>query len=171
MICNLGDPMSLRHPVVAECEQSSTVNILRVCWSVLQCVAVCCSVLQCNLKSRPLSIYSSTVNPSGFFTSTVKSSGFFTKKRATNYRALVRKTTYQDSSNLNSRLLWIYEPSADCTKFTVGKSSKGSSGDSRPAVKHSSSTSRQARRLKWKKKGNETKQLPNSVSRQVSIRH
>jgi len=47
MICNLGDPMSLRHPVVAECEQSSTVNILRVCSSVLQCVAVYCSVLQC----------------------------------------------------------------------------------------------------------------------------
>ena len=59
MICNLGDPMSLRHPVVVVFPNQSTVvspneadavrqpSCIAVCCSVLQCVAACCSVLQC----------------------------------------------------------------------------------------------------------------------------
>ena len=58
MICNVGDPMSLGHPVPhlsaqdARC-QSVDVNYVRC--SVLQCAAACCSVLQ--------SIESESVHP------------------------------------------------------------------------------------------------------------
>ena len=42
MICKLGDPMSLRHPV-PHTSASCMWYALRVIYSVLQCVAVCCS--------------------------------------------------------------------------------------------------------------------------------
>jgi len=96
---------------------------------------VCCSVLQFKLSptvnldcSRRLSscVVAESKQSSTFnlfvYSQVVR---FLYEKRAINYRALVRKTTYQDLPNLHRRLLSIHEATADCTKFTVCKSFKG----------------------------------------------
>jgi len=73
-----------------------------VCCSLLQCVAVCCSLLQCRTgcNARP----SQPFLTRGWrrCTGCLKLQVSF-RQRATNYRALLRKTTYKDKAHWMQR--------------------------------------------------------------------
>jgi len=83
--------------------QVSALQCVAVCCSVLQCVAVCCSVLQCvacmSLLHTPRSVFVSK----GWqrLIGCLKLQVIF-RKRATNYRALLRKMTYEDKPSYAS---------------------------------------------------------------------
>ena len=98
----------------------------KVCYSVLYCVALCCSVMHCGaLCCSVLQLYCSVLQRVVLSAELHFGTGWrrlvgclkvqiIFRKRATNYRALLRKMTYEDKSSYDSTPPCIKGCDAEC---------------------------------------------------------
>jgi len=93
------------HSVAECCRVLQSVAECCVCCSVVQCVAVCCSVLRCVVMMIP------TSPALDYRVAKTRRMQVICSKRATNYRALLRKMTFKNKASYES----------PCTLFTLNK--------------------------------------------------